>query len=315
MKQIHNIKKVAVTHYELLDSGSFEKLERMGSVVMRRPCPQAVWPRRLGESEWKRWGLYFERNSSGQGTWHEKKKGLLNESVLLAWGGGLESIARPTSFGHLGFFAEQKDNWNWILENYSPLLEKSAGKSEPFKMLNLFAYTGIASVYGAAAGMDVTHVDASKASVEWGKEHVAHNKNRLKGSVRWITEDVCQFVKKEIRRGVRYDAIMLDPPSFGRGERSQVWKIEDHLIGLLEQLREVWQPGKNGFIQLSSHSQGYTPIALSQLLSRVFKEQASKPNAHVISNEMAIQGDAGLKLPAGAESWLCVGMNRALSHV
>lgn len=285
--------KVDMSSYELIDSGHFRKLERFGNVVLDRPCAQAVWKPKLKQEKWQGAAAKFLRKSGGQGRWQIQSK-----SFPASWKvdiHGLNVLIKLTEFGHVGIFPEHHD---------APLLEKvmatEVEQRGSFKLLNLFAYTGVVSLLGARSGAHVTHIDASKTSVSWARENAA-----LSGledcPVRWIVEDVGRFVGRAVSRGDRYDGIVLDPPSFGRGPKGDVWKIEDHLLDLLDQLK-VLASENFAFIKLSAHSQGYTPVALENLLRDLFP--VGDYSHH--SREMIIRPNSSSPvLPAGASA-LCL---------
>lgn len=289
--------------YRLIDSGDFEKLEQVGPYLLVRPSPQAVWGKNPAyKKDWQKWHAKFERHSGGGGAWQYGKglKKLPKEWQIAI--GGLKFILQGTDFGHLGIFAEQQDNWqrfpDLILE------AKKHHGDVPIKVLNLFAYTGGSSLACAKAGAEVAHVDASKTTVAWARRN-----GELNGSpdaplkIRWLVDDAKKFVQKEINRGNRYHGIILDPPSFGRGNKGEVWKIEEDMLPLMAGLKQLMTDGF-GFISLSSHSTGYTPAALTNILTAMFKPSA---NVQYLAEEMVIrhQPDSRLSpshrgLPSGA---------------
>lgn len=270
--------------YKLLDSGKESKLERVGPYLLVRPSPQAVWSQRLPEKEWQDADAVYIRSSTGGGNWEFKRR--LPERWEIEYR-GLKFFIKPTGFGHLGVFPEHGDSWDWIEE-------RIRGAKGPVNLLNMFAYTGGATMAAARAGATVCHLDASKGVVDWAREDAA-----LSGlsalPVRWIVDDVVKFVQKEIRRGKRYDAIMLDPPSFGRGANGEIWKIEDDLLKFLLDCRKLLSE-KPLFIHLSCHSPGFTPLVLQNLLAEMLKDKYG-----VSSNgEMVIPEISGRLLPSGA---------------
>jgi 23S rRNA (cytosine1962-C5)-methyltransferase len=208
--------------YELLDTGDGEKLERWGNVILRRPDPQIIWPLGKESGAWSKADAHYHRSSSGGGQWESKTQ--LPERWTIAYD-KLRFHIKPTSFKHTGLFPEQAANWKWMID-------KIQGAGRKIKVLNLFAYTGGASVACAYAGAEVCHVDASKGVVQWAKENI-----QLSGlsdkPVRFITDDVFKFVQREQRRGSQYDAIILDPPSYGRGPNGETWKLETDLYRIL----------------------------------------------------------------------------------
>ncbi len=271
--------------YKLLDSGNGRKLEQAGKYRLVRPALNAFWAPSLPEQEWRKADGIFTRNSgSGGGKW--EWKGKVPEQWELAWG-GLSLLVKPTSFGHLGFFAEQKDNWQWLRETCNNLHNPET--------LNLFAYSGGASLAMAQGGAKVTHIDSSKGMNDWGMQIRKLNPDIPETSVRWIAEDVFKFVKREIKRGRKYNGIVLDPPSFGRGTQGQVWKLEDDINNLLEICKEITDTSKPYFILFSCHSQGFTPLSLRRILASVFTEKAE-----FSTGEMTVPESApGKVLPAG----------------
>lgn len=275
--------------YQLLDSGHFQKLEQIGPYKVVRQAPNAVWKPQLSQKEWQNVDAIFTRKSSGRGDWK-----ILNKELPEVWSIKAQEITfniRLTSFGHLGIFAEQESNWGLL----NQIISESNIK--PFKVLNLFAYTGGSSLACAMAGAEVVHLDASKTSNQWAKEN-ANSSGLDEASIRYITDDVVGFVQREARRGNKYHGIILDPPSFGRGDRKQVWKIEEHLIPLLDQFKQILEKDFK-FVLLSSHSPGYTPISLENLLKEIMPE-----NSKYKSEEMLITDTTGKSLPSGA---FCLG--------
>lgn len=248
--------------YELLDSGDNMKLERFGTVVVARPETQALWKKQKPEL-WKAAHAEFAFQDK-KGGWRMKKS--IPESWELSWHGARLS-ARLTGFKHTGIFPEQAPNWEWLKEKVSRL--------EKPKMLNLFGYTGIASIVAAQAGAFVTHVDASKQSLNW-----AHENARLSGvgedAIRWILDDALAFVKREARRGAKYDGIILDPPAFGRGAKGEVWKIEEDLPALLEVLKEILSEKPGSFFLVNGYAAGYAPRSFAQAVESTFGETAGE---------------------------------------
>ena len=282
--------------YKLLDSGNFRKLEQVGPFRVARPSAQAVWRPALPEAEWQRVDAEFHRFSGGNGKWtiHNKK---VQQGWKIAVPQGQLKI-QLTDFGHLGIFPEQEPNWRHLTEITAAAVEKS----QEFKVLNLFAYTGGASLAAAKGGAHVAHVDASKTSVAWARDNAAAC-GLAERPIRWLVEDVTKFVEREVRRGTIYDGIILDPPSFGRGPKGQAWKIEDHLHDLLDLLAQIWRPvhsgdGAFGYFLLSAHSHGYTPLALQNLLQEAIKVKAGKLSwSH---GEMTVSDQSKRPLPSGA---------------
>lgn len=245
----------AQNSYILLDSGNFRKLEQVGPYRLIRPAPQAIWDPARPESEWAAAHAHYHRSSSGGGQWEYKTK--LPEAWAVNYY-GLTMQIKLTDFGHLGLFPEQGPNWEWIQAQILRV-------KRPVKVLNTFAYTGGSSLAAAAAGAEVVHLDAAKGMEAWARENAKLNSmdNR---PIRWLIDDVNRFIKREIRRGSRYDAIILDPPSFGRGSKGEVWKFEDDLPALLKLCRQVLSTNPV-FVLLSAHTPGVTPLTLENLLA------------------------------------------------
>lgn len=268
--------------YQLLDTGDCRKLEQVGEYRLIRPALNAFWKPTLPASEWEEAAGIFTRDSGGGGAWEWRRR--LPASWLVEWGGFKLSV-KPTNFGHLGFFAEQYENWNW----FRKIIPEIGGE---VNALNLFAYSGVGSLAMAEAGARVTHLDAARGMNDWGRENQRLNA-QVPDAIRWITDDAQKFVARELRRGSKYNAIMLDPPTFGRGAKGQVWKIEPQLGELLENCRELKADSGAFFIVLSCHSPGYSPLVLERMLRDVFGE------GEVVSGEMTIPEATGKMLPAG----------------
>jgi len=239
--------------YELLDSGGEEKLERYGSVILARPDPAALWGKGLPESEWKKADARYER-SGKEGKWHAKKE-LPKEWPIVF--GGFKFLIRPTSFKHVGLFPEQLENWKWIGGTI-----RANGSAAG--VLNLFAYTGGATLAAAQAGAEVVHVDASKTAVAWAKENAALS--GLSGKpIRWIIDDALAFATKEAKRGNRYDGIILDPPAFGHGPKDELWKIEEHFLPLMDTCMKLLSD-KPLFFLVNGYASGYSALAFAHNL-------------------------------------------------
>ena len=236
--------------YELLDSGEEEKLERYGAYVLARPDPQALWPKKLATSAWEAADARFMRKGR-EGEWTVKP------TVPKEWEvsfGGLRLIIRPTSFKHTGLFPEQEANWTWLRDSITTA-------SQPIKVLNLFGYTGGATLAAAGAGAEVVHVDASKTAVTWAREN-AERSGLAEKPIRWIVEDVLMFVRREIKRGNTYDLIVMDPPAFGHGPMDELWKIEEHLLELMRLCKELLSDKPLG-IEMSGYAAGYSSLAFA----------------------------------------------------
>lgn len=240
--------------YELLDSGNNEKLERFGEVVLARPEPQAIWPKG-GAEQWANAQATFVMQE-GRGVWLGAQK---PREWEVSFG---ESTAQLTltNSKHIGMFPEQAPNWQWLTEQVA--FHKQCAEGQEVRVLNLFGYTGMASVVMAQAGAKVTHVDASKQSVEWAKENMRLSE-LPEDSVRWIVDDASVFVKREAKRGNTYAGIVLDPPAFGRGAKGEVWHIAEDLPKLLSGVSDIL--AEKGFLLLNGYAAGYTPTSFVQL--------------------------------------------------
>lgn len=280
--------------YQLIDSGDFEKLEQVGPVRLVRPSPQAVWPKRLGAKEWGRVDARFNRFSGGDGKWTIESKSMPKEWLVRI--GSTTFTSSITDFGHVGIFPEQFKNWGYIKELVSGAAKKSKG---PIEVLNLFAYTGGSTLAAAAGGAHVVHLDASKTSVAWARDNAAASKLD-KHPIRWIVDDAQAFVQREVRRKCKYHGVILDPPSYGRGAKGQTWKIEEHLVTLLDQIGEILHE-QASFVLLSAHSAGYSPLVLQNLLLNL----KGKRKAKFVPEEMVLPAfGEGLPLPSGASCFL-----------
>ncbi len=267
-----------MSDYELLDSGNGRKLERFGRYILDRPSLQALWRPKLPLEEWKRAHAVFTREPGG--LW-KKSRGFPEEWIIEVE--GIKFTLSPTDFGHLGIFPEQSPSWKWI---------KKEVRNEA-NVLNLFAYSGGSTLAAALSGARVTHLDASKKMAAWARENARIN-GLEEAPVRWIVDDVKKFLKREIRRSSRYDAIILDPPSFGRGAKGEVFKIEKDIQGILSDCSELLS-GRPLFVLLTCHSPGFTPIAASHLLTQFFG------GGKVETGEMILKGQENVfSLPSGS---------------
>ena len=269
--------------FEVLDTGGGEKLERWGDILLARPDPQVIWPRE-NEALWQKAQAHYTRSERGGGAWEFREK--LPEKWTVSYK-GLKFYVRPTGFKHTGLFPEQAANWDAMAE----LLKKRPGA----RVLNLFAYTGGATLACAAAGAHVTHVDAAKGMVQWAKEN-----RELSGlretSFRFIVEDALAFVRREIRRGSRYDGIVMDPPSYGRGPSGEVWKLENELYGLVSTCAEALSDDPLFFF-INSYTTGFQPSVLSNLLDRCVVRRFG---GTADCGELCLPVTAGGVLPCGA---------------
>jgi len=276
--------------YKLIDSGNFQKLEQVGPYMIARPAAQAVWKPRLSSDHWKKADATFNRFSGGDGKWTIQNKSLPKKWMIEQ--GPVKLVISLTDFGHLGIFPEQDTNWAKLHE----LIGRTKGDRE-INVLNLFAYTGGSTLACATAGAKVVHLDASKTSVAWAREN-ADASGAADKPVRWIVDDVQKFVEREIRRGNKYQGIILDPPSFGRGANNEVWQVEDHLVPLLHNLKQILADDYL-FILLSCHSNGYTPMALQNLLLDIVEPKSGR---FEIGEMIIAEQDSGRVLPSGASA-------------
>ena len=240
--------------YEILDMANGEKLERWGNVILIRPDPQIIWNKKEHEEKWKTANAIYNRSKTGGGSWQYKKKMPSEWKIKYK---DLTFNIKPMGFKHTGLFPEQAVNWDWMMEKI-----KSAKRD--IKVLNLFAYTGGATVACLSAGASVCHVDSSKGMVSWAKENVISSglKDR---PVRYIVDDVVKFVNREIRRGNKYDAIIMDPPSYGRGAKGEVWRFEDDITDLVELCTKVLSKDPLFFL-INSYTTGISAKVLENIL-------------------------------------------------
>ena len=239
--------------YECLDAGNGEKLERWGNVILRRPDPQAIWKVSYNDT-WENVDGFYHRSNKGGGYWDFKKK--LDDYWTVNYK-DLTFKVSPTNFKHTGLFPEQATNWDFIIDK----IQKSGRK---IKVLNLFAYTGGATMAASYAGADVVHVDAAKGMIEWAKENMrlSHLENNV---IRFIVDDCLKFVEREARRGNKYDAIIMDPPSYGRGPNGEVWKFENNLYTLIEACMKILSD-KPLFFLINSYTTGISSTVLDNIL-------------------------------------------------
>ncbi|MDD5807941.1 MAG: class I SAM-dependent methyltransferase [Oscillospiraceae bacterium] len=276
--------------YELLDCGSGEKLERWGGHILVRPDPQAIWETPRENRGWRSAQGRYHRSSSGGGHWEKEK---LPESWQVKYK-DLTFQVKPMNFKHTGLFPEQAVNWDFAREKI-----ERAGR--PVRVLNLFAYTGGATVACAASGAQVCHCDAAKGMVSWAKEN-ARVSGLEHAPIRWIVDDCAKFVEREIRRGRTYDAIIMDPPSYGRGPGGEVWKLEDNLFPFVRLCTQVLSE-QPLFVIINSYTTGLAPSVLGYLLSLLVKE---KFGGRVTWDELGLPvTETGLALPCGATGRWC----------
>ncbi len=271
--------------YEVLDTSGGEKLERWGKYLLVRPDPQVIWNTPHEHPGWKKKNGHYHRSNKGGGEW---------EFINLPdeWSISYKDLTfhlKPFSFKHTGLFPEQAVNWDW----FSNLI---AHAGRPVKVLNLFAYTGGATVSAAKAGAQVTHVDASKGMVSWAKENAAAS-GLADAPIRWLVDDCTKFVEREIRRGNHYDGIIMDPPSYGRGPKGEIWKIEENIFPFVELTAKLLSD-KPLFFLINSYTTGLQPAVLSYMLNLTVKKQFG---GTVAAEEIGLPvSGTGLVLPCGA---------------
>ena len=270
--------------YEVLDTSCGEKLERWGDYILVRPDPQVIWKTPRENRGWKKKNAHYHRSAKGGGEWEFID---LPEQWSIHYK-NLTFQLKPFSFKHTGLFPEQAVNWDWFSEKI-----KNAGR--PVKVLNLFAYTGGATLAAAAAGASVTHVDASKGMVAWAKEN-ARSSGLEDKPIRWLVDDCVKFVEREIRRGNTYDGIIMDPPSYGRGPKGEIWKIEDSIYDFVKLCTKILSD-KPLFFLINSYTTGLAPSVLTYMWSTELKRYDGIVRADEIGLPVK---DTGLVLPCGA---------------
>ncbi len=288
---IKTIKPVHWEDYELIDSGNFYKLERFGSQTLIRPEPQAVWDSSLEPGEWEKMStaiFSFDKNDPEKGFWKKGPRSKEQWFINYRYSGmELQLRLGLTGFRHVGVFPEQADNWNFIYDRVKKHAA-TTGTDRP-KVLNLFAYTGGASLAAAAAGAIVSHVDSVKPVISWARENMEASKL---DNIRWILEDALKFVKREVRRGAKYQGIMLDPPAYGRGANGEKWVLEEHINTMIKACAEILD--KDGFFILSMYSMG-----LSALIGENLVHSAFGKDMKTEAGELFIEDRYGKKLPLG----------------
>jgi len=276
--------------YELIDSGEGEKLERYGQYVFRRPDPEALWNKKEKVSVWEKADLKFERHGV-------KTKWIIKDKVPNNWQikyGNYNFSIRPTSFKHIGLFPEQISNWQWMEKLIKKEDQGKDLKKEPVSVLNLFAYTGGASMACALAGASVCHVDASKQAVAWARENAILS-GLEEAPIRWIIDDVILFLKREVKRGRKYDAIIMDPPSFGHGPKDELWKIEEGFLELMKLSKELLSDNPIFFL-INGYTAGYSPLVYENNLKEIFNNKKGK----IESGELVIaEKNSDRVLPCG----------------
>lgn len=278
--------------YEVIDCSKGEKLERWGDYLLVRPDPQVIWDTLKKEKGWRKMNGHYHRSSKGGGEWEFfqlPKEWTIQYSLPI--NKKLTFHLKPFSFKHTGLFPEQAANWNW----FSQLIADAVSKGRQVKVLNLFAYTGGATLAAAAAGASVTHVDASKGMVTWAKEN-AISSGLKDAPIRWLVDDCVKFVEREIRRGNHYDAIIMDPPSYGRGPKGEIWKIEESVYPLIQLCSQILTDNPLFFL-INSYTTGLQPAVLSYMISTVL----GTANGTVTASEIGLPVSSnGLVLPCGA---------------
>lgn len=269
--------------YSCLASGDGEKIEKWGNIILRRPDPQIIW-KKSKDKIWNEWDAWYHRSNKGGGNW-EFKKDLPSEWKIHYK--DLTFKVSPTNFKHTGIFPEQATNWDYVMEKI-----KTDGRND-FRVLNLFAYTGCATMAASFAGAsEVVHVDASKGMIEWAKENM-HLCGLNNHKIRFIVDDVIKFLEREKRRGRTYHGIIMDPPSYGRGPKGEVWRLEDNLQELLDKVKDVLDDGFS-FLLINSYTTGVSPTSLENILNLTF------PHTNIDTGEIGlpiIEND--LVLPCG----------------
>lgn len=274
------------TDYELIDTANGERLERWGDVTLIRPDPQIIW-KNIGDApEWQSAHARYIRSDKGGGAWDYRRK--LSESWQISYG-NLRFMVKPTGFKHTGLFPEQAVNWDYCSEMIH-------GANRPINVLNLFAYTGGATLTCAAAGASVCHCDAVKGMVDWARTNA-----KLSGledkPIRWIVDDANKFIRREIRRGTKYDGVILDPPSYGRGTNGEMWKLEDNIFDLMEEITQLLSD-KPLFVLLNSYTTGLSASVMSYLLKMTIGKRF---DIEVQSEEIGLPvKQTGLPLPCGS---------------
>ena len=280
--------------YEVLTCGNFEKIERFGKYILRRPDPQSIWP--MDNEDKYTLNAHYHRSKSGGGSWEFFD---LPESWKIKYELDKENKKimvfnlKPFSFKHTGVFPEQATNWNYIYN----FVNKYKKDNEDFKVLNLFAYTGGATIAAALAGAKVTHVDSSKGIVTWAKENIISS-HIPDDRVRYIVDDAVKFVEREIRRGNIYDAIIMDPPSYGRGPNNEIWKIEDSIYDFVELVSHIINEN-NSFVMLNSYTTGLQVSTMEYVIKKAFNKKGLSGSGEGYEIGLKVK-DTGLILPEGS---------------
>ena len=289
MKYVENF-----NDYEVLTCGNLEKIERFGKYILRRPDPQSIWP--MDNEDKYKLNAHYHRSKSGGGSWEFFD---LPESWKISYEIDKDNNKimvfnlKPFSFKHTGVFPEQATNWNYIYN----FVKKYKKDNEEFKVLNLFAYTGGATIAAALAGAKVTHVDSSKGIVTWAKENIISS-HIPDDRVRYIVDDAVKFVEREIRRGNIYDAIIMDPPSYGRGPNNEIWKIEDSIYDFVELISHIINKN-NSFVMLNSYTTGLQVSTMEYVIKKAFDKNGIKGRGEGYEIGLKVR-DTGLILPEGS---------------
>ncbi len=275
--------------YECIASGDGEKIERWGNVILRRPDPQIIWNKSNNEI-WNKWDGFYHRSNKGGGNWEFRTK--LKDSWTINYK-DLKFKVSPTNFKHTGIFPEQATNWDFIMDKVKSY------KGNDMRVLNLFAYTGCATMAASKAGAsEVVHVDASKGMVDWAKENMELC-NLREHKIRFIVDDVIKFLEREKRRGRTYHGVIMDPPSYGRGPNGEVWRLEDNLKELLDKVADILDPDYS-FVLINSYTTGVSPTSLNNILSLTFK------NTKIETGEIGLPiTENNLVLPCGIYGRVC----------
>ena len=293
--------------YEVLDASDGEKLERWGDYILIRPDPQVIWSTGHEDKRWKKKNGHYHRSAKGGGEWEffnlpeewEIKYPLVNGIVSKE----LTFHLKPFAFKHTGVFPEQAVNWEWtsgiikraIESGKREIATKDFAGGKPFKVLNLFAYTGGATIAAAAAGAQVTHVDAAKGMVAWAKENAASS-GLSEAPIRWLVDDCTKFVERELRRGNTYDGIIMDPPSYGRGPKGEIWKIEESIWPFVQLAAQLLSKDASFFL-INSYTTGLQPAVLTYMIESAVKaERGGKVESSEIGLPVSL---SGLVLPCG----------------
>ena len=273
--------------YQLLDAGNGMKHERWGPYTLVRPDPQIIWPRSGGTTKWEKWDGFYHRADTGGGKWEYRRE--LPDHWKINYG-PLTFKIHPTSFKHTGLFPEQAVNWDW----FSAKIRAAKAAGRDVNVLNLFGYTGAATCAAAKAGASVTHVDAAEGMVKWCKENAALS-GLTDAPIRYLTDDCLKFVRREIKRGKKYDAIIMDPPTYGRGSAGEMWKLEDHLWELLSECKQVLTD-RPLFFLINAYTARLSPTVVANLLTGLMEGVGGTITAGEVG--LPIQRDART-LPCG----------------